>query len=278
MADTISENEIFKSFIDVIPYLAVLFEYDASFGLADLEKYIFAQEGKGLNLSTKIGSPLLEGGAGLRAIRSGKVIIKDVSEEVYGVPFKSFAIPIIDKAKNTIGVFLVGKSLVKRNELLNISQNLSASMQQMEGTMDEYCNEIVAVCDFNKKVLVQTEEANEGVKNTDGVLRFIENIAKQTNLLGLNASIEAARTGEIGKGFAVVADEIRKLSKSSGDSIQKIDKVLKQIIDSTKNINGNVKEVNNILEQQANNLPEIIHSIKDLSSMAQVLQKMSEEL
>ena len=70
-----------------------------------------------------------------------------------------------------------------------------------------------------KEVLSKVDKNS---KDTDGILSFI-----QTNMLGLNAAIEAARAGDAGRGFKVVATEIRKLSTSTSESVKKVDSVLK---------------------------------------------------
>lgn len=107
-----------------------------------------------------------------------------------------------------------------------------------------------------------TKQARDGVlelsnksSSISEIIDSINQIAKQTNLLALNAAIEAARAGEAGKGFAVVAEEINVLSLESADATQKIDAILKDIIetiDSTSKIMDNntvvVREANNSLE------------------------------
>ncbi|AKN31308.1 chemotaxis protein [Clostridium carboxidivorans P7] len=130
----------------------------------------------------------------------------------------------------------------------------------------------------NENILQEVKDAAENVSGTDNILKFVQNISSQTNLLGLNAAIEAARAGDSGRGFSVVAEEIRKLSSNSNDSIKKIDEVLKKIEKSVINISNKVNESNTVFNAQASAIEEITASIDKLSSTAQILEELSQKL
>lgn len=149
---------------------------------------------------------------------------------------------------------------------------------------------------FTNGSVSQIEDAtlslNDKIKNIDKILETIDSISEQTNLLSLNASIEAARAGDQGKGFAVVANEIRNLAIQSSSSTEDIKEIIKEIhkesentIDimgevkvNTKDQTMSVQNVNTSFTQLLNSLEEIINKINQLSVSVKETGEMKEKL
>jgi methyl-accepting chemotaxis protein len=112
-------------------------------------------------------------------------------------------------------------------------------------------------------------DIQEIARESEGLLEInsvMENIASQTNLLSMNAAIEAAHAGEAGKGFAVVADEIRKLAENSSEQSKTIGTVLKKIAESIKKITSSTDNVLARFEVIDSSIKTVaVHNVNDIT-------------
>lgn len=160
---------------------------------------------------------------------------------------------------------------VARDRTIGYAERIRDSIQNIAATVEELNasqEELAATMQVVSKL---SEQASVDVKNTHQILEAIQQIASQTNLLGLNAAIEAARAGEMGRGFAVVAEEVRKLSVQSNDSARNINGLLDQLRSSMNTVINNTRQTASITQEQAG-------ATQTITSMITELQDVSEEM
>jgi len=155
------------------------------------------------------------------------------------------------------------------------AQNAADSTQQGLGVVSENRNRIANLAEQIAQGTTTISEVNTHVQNITGILATIQSIAEQTNLLALNAAIEAARAGEQGRGFAVVADEVRTLSQRSHKATEEIQQMINQLQGSTSKavtMMGESQEqaLNSVAnaEQAAERLQMIDGASRNISDMA----------
>jgi len=145
----------------------------------------------------------------------------------------------------------VGQMNATANEILENAVNTSDAAKQANDAatdglqaVSETVNSIHSLAGQLNNASHVIGQLEEHGKTINDVLGVIEGVAEQTNLLALNAAIEAARAGEQGRGFAVVADEVRALAKRSQDSTKEIQEVITQIQGATLDAVSAMKEGN----------------------------------
>ncbi len=164
------------------------------------------------------------------------------------------SVEIVSSASQNVSKIVKGAAEVAqkaenaKSDVENAQKELNNSKKQMDAMLVKIEESVKIENDFAQRLARLTNEA-EMVKS---VLSVIGDIADQTNLLALNAAIEAARAGEHGRGFAVVADEVRKLAERTQKSLSETDAtistIVQSIVDASEQMSINSKNIEELGE------------------------------
>jgi len=273
---------VIENYLQLIPVINAITMNKAAIGIVDKEKYICVVQGSNIQMPVKGGDPIPPNSIGDIMFKTDQPVLKEipVSESAFG--FGYFAIGHILRENDEVvgGIVIAYPSSLKYAE-----DNLKLASNEMAESLNEVAAAIPSIAasanqQSNAGYLLTSKSADiqEKTTNIDSVVDYINSVTKQTKVLGLNASIEAARAGISGRGFGIVASEIRKLADTSAQSAKSIRYTVEEINSAITLMTSELSQFGITSENTLAAIEQIASSVESLTEMANNLSNMAESL
>ncbi|WP_058830011.1 methyl-accepting chemotaxis protein [Paenibacillus polymyxa] len=267
-----------EAVLTAMPYIREAARQDVLISVMDREKFLFFQSGKSLIYDFKAGDPLPDVHKNFKMLVGGEKTRVRYDAEVFGFAADSYFHPIKNEQNEIEAVMCITYSTDNQDQLKKLmSQAEDVTSKLVEGIQHvaAHSEELSATAE---DILSNTKKAVEDSGNVTEVAGYIKEISEQTNLLGLNAAIEAARVGEAGAGFGVVAAEIRKMSTGTKEATGRIEQSLQAVRQSVYNMEQEITQITVSSQEQAKLVSEFMNIIDQLNETNQGLRGLIEKI
>ncbi len=227
---------------------------------------------EGVPPQVEVGS-VFEDPSGIFAevIRRGITKHNYLPKEVMGFPVEGNLVPIKDDGK-VVGCVICTYSVESKERIKHIATEFQESIQEIDNSIQDVVKGIESLFTMLTTMNQMTSDVEKDVNEATDVVNNISHNASHSNILALNASIEAARSGDAGRGFAVVATEMGKLAKDSGTSATQIKATLSVIVNHLETITESIKEADDMAKTHIDSISSIRNILEHTISIAQELE------
>lgn len=271
-------NQELKRVIDVLPIIRQIVDDVSYITVMDSEGIVQGYaipegEKPKMEIGTSFQDP---SGCFDEVVRTGKRKFNYLPKEVMGEAFEGVLVPIKDQGQ-VVGVLTYTHSADEKEHARDITGEFRQSIAEISTAITNVSDSFTQVFDMLKNMNERTNEIEGDVSKVTRVVDRVKNNAARSNILALNASIEAARSGEAGRGFAVVATEMGKLSNDSGNSAKEIDVALKVVSEHLEAIIDYIQNTNVVAEGYLNSINDMKSKLENTEMLASELQKLMGE-
>ena len=176
----------------------------------------------------------------------------------------------------------LGQLLDSADETLEISKRSENDGESGKLAMTEAMSGVMALGESVNETGTKVDKLGENSEAIGNIVNVIKSVAEQTNLLALNAAIEAARAGEQGRGFAVVADEVRSLATKTQDSAQEIEELIQQLLRNVESANASIhnsiklsERSDELIEGMVVSYSELVGHMVEIENLAKSMSSVS---
>ncbi|MFS0657106.1 methyl-accepting chemotaxis protein [Bacillus sp. 179-C3.3 HS] len=265
-------------YVEMSRFIRKILDDSILFSITDTEKVLCYYPSTTIDFGVKVGDGLNKEDQNVATTLRGEEYEGHLPESLYGYEIAVKGYPIFDEERKVIGSFLVAYSHHREKQLSGYMEHINKVTTELQGGIEQIAAHSQELAATSLEISEQAGRAEEKSANIEEVVKTIGGIARQTNLLGLNAAIEAARAGENGKGFAVVADEVRKLSDGSKEAAETINTFLKEIKDSIGTLSENISQISSSTNEQAKQVTDFTKVIESLNEFKEEMNQFIDEI
>lgn len=264
--------------ITCVPYIKKMIKEDIMIGITDTEKFLYYEPSSRVDFGIKSGDPIPPEDDNLRSALAGQFSSTNLPASIYGFSISAMAIPVKDENGTIIGSIATAQTNENQEMLEEYIHNLDRITNQLVDMVQNVAAHSEQLSATSEHVLTNTKNAVQNSSSINKTVGFINEISSQTNLLGLNASIEAARVGEMGAGFGVVAKEVRKLSVDTKNATQQISSALNGVQQSIQQLDLDFSQIAASSREQAILVTDFMNVIEGLSQTTKEMKIFIEGL
>lgn len=259
---------VIQALKETLPIFHEIFKKEISITLNDrvTREVLFVLDGIKVKTHLKVGF-IPEDSSDFRRVAKGEFLKRSVPKEYFGIPMNSELYPIRENGE-VVGILSLLFPLEAQEKVGAFMESLQAIIQDLQlkiHTIAAHSEELSAT---SESISEKSRHALENSSRSNEVTDFIKTISKQTNLLGLNASIEAARAGQYGAGFNIVAQEVRKLSSETSTATEQIETSLKTITNNVQSLMESMEQIEVASNEQAELVQQFSEAIEKLSNVS----------
>lgn len=265
------------SVLDVAPGIQDWYEQDVTVIVTDPEKVIKTFINPNLDIGVREGDIVPERSGAYKALRNKQRIMAKVNDlTLFKIPYVVISNPIID-GEIVVGAISLVISVDQYEKLVNMGEELLAAVEEIAASAENLSAQSEEFSETAKKMANETETVKNDISHVNYITEEIKKLSVQSNILGINASIESARAGQHGRGFGIVADEVRKLAENTKLSAGNIEIDVHKVRESVIRLTDSVSELAKISKAQAIGIGELTKAITFVSEMAQELVTMGKK-
>lgn len=259
------ENAVLQKYIETIPVIKDALGMDIMMSVTDGYKFLAYWRGDKIVADIHIGDPLSHDDPMWRSFTTGEKLEQIMPASVYGFEFRAITVPLKD-GKEIVGTMGIAISMENETFTKEASNKLLDSIDKIHSEVNAIYKDNDISKNIANSIMSSTDDLLASVAEIQKFAQDIQNISTKTNMLSLNASIEAARSGEAGRGFAVVAEEMRKLANDTKESSVKILDVLNGLVNSVTKMNDDLSEQEKTQTQQLESTQNLVDAVSDIET------------